>query len=306
METQRLDVLIARIAARQHGAFSLGQVLAFGGTTRMARSRCADGRWVLLDAGVYAHPAHPATWHRQAKAAELRFEEAAISGRSAAVLHDVVGLRPGAIEVTVPRGGGRSSRLATVRHRDDVATTVVDGIRVVSLEQAIADIAGTVGQGLLESAVEELILAGRSSSEALLEQHEKMVRCRTRGAGVLGSILEDRVTGQTPGQNEMERALYSLLDEPCFPDHVRQSPFPWWPEAPQRVDAYVPEWRRIVEADGRRWHARQADFERDKRRDHLAQSHGIEVTRLTYRQLVRDTTYARELLLQIGRYRRAA
>ncbi len=66
----------------------------------------------------------------------------------------------------------------------------------------------------------------------------------------------------------MEAALYRLLDHPGFPPYERQARFPWRPSAPQRVDAYVPAWRRIIEADGRSWHSRHTDFERDERRDH--------------------------------------
>ncbi len=56
--------------------------------------------------------------------------------------------------------------------------------------------------------------------------------------------------------------------------------------------------RRIVEGDGRSWHARVADFERDRARDHEAQRIGIEVSRFTMDQ-IRTPGYVVGLLLEI-------
>ncbi len=107
-----------------------------------------------------------------------------------------------------------------------------------------------------------------------------------------------------PPTSVLEQALYQLLDDPRVPEVVRQAHLPWWPEAGSRVDALIPAWRRIVEADGRRWHTRRKDFERDRWRDHQAQRHGYEVTRFTYSQLEHTPEYALGVLLDIGRLAR--
>jgi hypothetical protein len=305
MNRHDLDLHAAALARRQHGAFSLGQLLDGGASYDAIQARTGDGRFLVLDTGVYAHPALPGSWLRQAKAAELRFPEGAISGRAAAVLHQLGALRPGALEVTVPRGGGRTCRLARVRHRT-VPTAVVDGIRVVTVEQAIADLASSGDRTALEGVVEDALWRELVTIECLTERRVRMSATRIKGAALLGTVLDEQATGAAPPATALERALYAVLDEGSLPEYVRQAPFPWWPWAPQRVDAYVPAWGRIIEADGRRWHTRRADFERDKWRDHLAQAHGVEVTRFSYGQLVRDPGYARSLLLEIGLHHEAA
>lgn len=305
MHRHDLDLHAAALARRQHGALSLGQLLDGGASYDAIHARAGDGRFLVLDTGVYAHPAHPGSWLRQAKAAELRFPGGAISGRAAAVLHQIGGLRAGALEVTVPRGGGRTCRLARVRHRT-VPTTVVDGIRVVSVEQTIADLASSGDRTALEGAVEDALWRELVSLDCLTERRVQMSATRIKGAALLGAVLDEQATGAVPPPTALERVLYSVLDDRRLPEFVRQAPFPWWPWAPHRVDAYVPSWERIIEADGRRWHTRRADFERDKWRDHLAQAHGVEVTRFSYGQLVRDPGYARALLLEIGSHRTAA
>lgn len=293
MTAFELDRAVAALARRQHGAFSYHQAIDAGATPRMIARRRADERWWELDYHVYALPAHPPSWLRQAKAAELRFVDAAVSGRSAGVLFGLAELRPGPIEVTVPRSkrGGRTP-LARVRQRDGVATTTISGIRVITAPEVIADLAASGDPILLERAVDDVLLRRHAGVDELVARQQVMVERRQRGAVSLGSVLEERVEDYQPPENLLEAGLYRLLDRAEMPEYIRQAPMPWWPAAPQRVDAYVPGWRRIIEADGRAWHARHRDFERDRRRDHLAQVNGIEVTRFTYRQLVREPGYA--------------
>jgi len=289
------------LARRQHRAFSHQQAIELGATRRIIQRRRDNGAWVVLDHHVYALPSHPFTWLRQAKAAELRFPDAGVSGRPSAVLHAVGDVRAGGVEVTVPRGRGRAhTPLARVRQRDGIAMTTISGIRVVTIAECLADLAGLGDPFLLERAVDDALLRRSTTVDALLDHHAVMVARRQRGARSLASVPAERHGEHVPPTNELEAVLYRLLDQLLGGGYVRQSPFPWWPDAPQRVDAYVPAWRRIIEADGRAWHARHRDFERDRRRDHLAQRNGIEVTRFTYRQLVHEPGYVLDLLRALG------
>ncbi len=52
-----------------------------------------------------------------------------------------------------------------------------------------------------------------------------------------------------------------------------------------RVDALLVDAPVIIESDGRRWHTRVADFERDRQRDRAAASHGYVTMRFTYDEL---------------------
>jgi len=72
------------------------------------------------------------------------------------------------------------------------------------------------------------------------------------------------------------------------------------------VDSYIPDWRMIVEADGRRWHTRKADFERDRLRDNAAAAAGMVVIRFTYQMLKNHPEQCLQTLLDAGRWRRSA
>ncbi len=75
---------------------------------------------------------------------------------------------------------------------------------------------------------------------------------------------------------------------------------------PHRVDAVIPEWRLILEADGRAFHTKRADFERDRQRDNLAAAHGYRVMRFTYRALTKDPAGVLQLVFNAGQHRSLA
>ena len=301
MSTHDLERALERLARRQHGVFRRDQAAALGFSPRMIQHRLACGAWIRLAAAIYALASAPSTWKRQVKAAELSLAGAVISHRAAAVLHGVDGFKPGAIDITVARTGPSRSPWAVVHRRRSTPSTIVDRITTTTLPRTVLDLAGQVPAWKLAASFDDLVVSRRLCVEDLRAEYDLVASTRCRGIGVIRWLLDDRVDGELPAANELERALRRVLSHPEIPATDHQAHFPWWPDAPYRVDALVPAWRRIVEADGRRWHTREADFERDRARDHLAQRHGYEVTRFTYRQLVGSPEYARQVLLEIGR-----
>ena len=67
---------------------------------------------------------------------------------------------------------------------------------------------------------------------------------------------------------------------------VRQANLPWREPGAGRVDFLFPEWKLIVEVDGRQWHTREQAFEQDRARDNAAAAAGWRVLRFTYRMVV--------------------
>ncbi len=79
-----------------------------------------------------------------------------------------------------------------------------------------------------------------------------------------------------------------------------EAPFPGRSPGLQRVDALVPASALVVEADGRTWHTRLEDFERDRRRDAEAAAAGFQTLRFTYDQLVDEPRWVRRIVLETG------
>jgi very-short-patch-repair endonuclease len=270
-----LDRAIEALARKQHGAFNSTQVHQLGGDRSLASRRVRTGQWLRLDTGVFALPGNPPTMLRQLKAAELAVPGAAISGASAATLHGLPGVR--------------------------LPTTRVEGIRLTTVAQTLADIATIVRPDELGAAVDAALLGGTTSWADLEEAHQVARERRSPTARPLREVLLGRDPTAAVPESVLESRLCSLLDDPRLPPFIRQARAPWDPDGNEAVDALFPSMRWIVEADGRTWHARVADFERDRRRDHKAQRIGWGTSRFTAADIDRPGYVVETLLAIFGR-----
>jgi hypothetical protein len=301
MTAYHLDQAIAALARRQHGTFSRRQTRELGASASFARRRVANGSWLVLARGVYALPGNPATFQRQCMAAVLSERTAVVSGTSAAVLHGLEGFRPGRIELTVPADASHANPFATVRRATDFESTSLEGIPVTTLEQTLCDLTATLDPSRLEGVLDLALAARHTSVRALTTRVESLPNGRRRHLGPLVELLRTRDDDAfVPPTSVLEVALYRALDHPSLPSYVRQPSLPWRPRAADRADALIPDWRLIVEADGRAWHTRVADFTRDRQRDRAAVAAGHHVVRYVYDELEHDSDRVVTELLQIG------
>ena len=304
MTSNELDRMLDAIARRQHGVFHRRQVVEAGFTRRMIEHRRSTGAWLSLAPCVYALASHPFTWLRQAKAAELGIRGSAVSHRAAAVIHGFDDYRPGGIDITVLKGRRNSSPLATVHRTNELTTVRRQLIAVTPVARTVADLAAVVGPWRLERTIDKALLDRMTSVPDLNAEIARAAAGHQAQISLFRDLVADRGDGYVPPESALEAELYGALESPLLPDYIRQAALPWWSPAPMRVDALIPEWRVIVEIDGRRWHTRVGDFERDRARDHLAQRHGYEVVRFTFRQVQGSGRYVVELLLELGAHRR--
>jgi very-short-patch-repair endonuclease len=296
------DRLLDSRARRQHGAFSRRQVLELGFVDSMIHRRLASGEWLRLDEGVYALTSHPFTWRRQCMAATLAVPAGVIAGTAAPVLHDLPTFRPTGVELLVPRFA-RNARtpLATVRSASSVRRVTIDHIPCLPLPDTVVRLLNRISPADLAATVDHVLVARLATIEDLQNRFVDCVPRRAPGRGRLRELLESRgESGFVPATTQLERRLRLMLPSGEF---VFEASPPWWPNGEGRVDAFCAPCRLIVEADGRRWHTREADFVRDRRRDNLAVAHGHAVLRFTYvdlrdhrdecRSVVQDTIAAR-------------
>jgi very-short-patch-repair endonuclease len=300
-----IDRAIEALARKQHGAFSLAQVIDAGGDRKLAHRRCGTGQWLRLDTAVYALPGNPFTVLRQLKAAELAVPGAYVSGAAAAVVHGLPGIRMGRPEISTHRNGG-STPLARVRHRQPVPTTTVAGIRVTTISQTFADLSGVVDAAVLGPAIDATVLANRTNWDELDAAYRLARARRSPSAKPFAEVLLERDPAAAVPASVLESQLYPLLEDPRLPPFVRQAPAPWDPHGDERVDATFPTVRWIVEGDGRSWHARVADFERDRRRDHQALAVGWSTFRFTATQIGTDGYVVDTLLAALACRREVA
>lgn len=277
-----VDAAVAKLAATQYGAFNRDQAYAAGAGERLIDRRLADGAWLRLDHSVYGLPHYPGTWLRQLKVAELSSRDAAVAGRAAAALHDLTGFRPGRPEIVVPLTGRRRSGIAIVHRYAGAATTTVKRIRVTTIAQTLFDLGTMATPWALERAMDDAIVGGRLAVDDLDERLAFYRGSRRNGIVLLRALVEERgEEGWAPPESELEAVAAQVLSN-IGGGWVRQHPLPFRAPGAGRVDFALPAERLIVEADGRRWHTRVEDFDRDRWRDNEATAAGWRVLRFTW------------------------
>ena len=298
MVARSLDRALESLARRQHGVFHRRQALRIGFTTDMIEARLASGIWSRIAGDVYGFPSHAGTWRRQCMAATLTVPAGAISDSLAAALYAVPRFRPGAVEVVTRHGTTRRSPLGIVHESRTVGRfTVVDGIRVVSK----ADCTIQVARHLSVDRLRSMVGFDRRDRRYLAELRDRqlaLARSRLPGMKKLRLVLSELTDDVPPTDSDLEVELRTLVASvPALGAVVWQATLPFWTRGTARCDGLAIEWPLILEADGRAWHTRVDDFERDRERDNLANVHGYDVLRFTYDQLTHHLNDCRRMLV---------
>lgn len=298
---------VDRLASRQHGTFSRQQVLRTDMSPTMIRDRLANGAWIRLAPSVYALASAPATWERQLAAAVLTRDGAMVAGRSAAHLHRFPGFRPSRPVIMIGLDGSSTSPLARVvrsRRFETVGRVRKRGFVLTDEAETVMTLAPDSAEDRLEALV-DFLLARKSVSVV------QLARVVDLSAGVPGVPKLRRIVAYRlpdayqPPASELEHLLFPVLDDPRLPSYTRQMPMSYQ-EVEATVDAYIHQWRLIVEGDGRRWHTRRADMVRDRVRDNEAVAHGYAVLRFTYEMLRDSPEKVIDTLLRTGQARQAS
>lgn len=301
------DQIIDDFARRQHGTVHRRQLLAAGVTHKQIRHRVDSGRLIHLGNGVFAVRSHPATALRQYKAAELAVPDAAVCELAAAQLHHLGATRSAAPEITVHPSASHRCAFARVHRRRDVRTTTVEGIRVTTVAQTLVDLTDRLPLPKLEDMWTSALIGGRTSIDQLAERVEAAEAQRLRHRGAARSMLDSLLEGDSLAESELEVRLIDLARQvPGVPEVRMQVALPWWADGAGRADAAIPAWRLILEADGRAWHARLRDFDRDRERDNLAAANGYAVLRFSALHLRTQPESVVELITETGRHRTSA
>ena len=278
------DEGVLAMCRRQHGVFSRDQAFAVGASRRFIDRRLAGGAWLRLDNAVYALPEFPATYLRQLKAAELGSRDAAIAGRAAGALHDLTGFRPVRPEIVVPPTVRAATSLAQVHRYAGVKLSTVHGIRVTTIAQTLFDVVRRVDLWTLERAMDDALVARTLRIGDLEERLLFYAGSRRKGLRMMAGLIGERsADGWEPPESELEAVAARVFARLAGRLELRrQVRLRWRDTAEQRVDFVDRRRRLIIEVDGRRWHTRVRDFERDLWRTNQAVARGYRVLRFTW------------------------
>lgn len=301
------DRALDEYAARQYGVFSLAQAQRVGLTPKMVETRLRSGAWVRLGPKIYALASAPPKWERQMAAALLTKRDAIVAGRAAAYLHRFEGFNAPRPVVMIDRSQNATSPLARVIRSgrfESVGRVRRQGFIVTDEAETVMTLARDLSPDRLERVVDWLLARKTCSVDQLMRVVD--LSDGVPGVARLRPIIDYRSPdAYQPPTTELERLLFHLLDDPRLPGYTRQMPMPYR-RINATVDAYIANWGLIVEGDGRRWHTRRADYERDRLRDNEATANGYAVLRFTWEMLRHRPDACLDTLLRTGQTRLSA
>jgi very-short-patch-repair endonuclease len=275
MGDQSFHSSVWALARRQHGVVAREQLIDLGFTPKAIKHRVAKGRLHPVGRGVYAVGRPELTQLGRWMAALLAVgSEAVLSHRSAVALWGVAKQRGNAIHVSVPTHlRRRSSRGIIVHRRNELNATTHRGIRVVTVVDALVDLAAEVSGDELEAAINDADKLDLVDPETL---REEIAAKRTPGARKLRAVL-DRYT---PTDSALERDFLRIVREARLPEPRTQQRVNG-----HRVDFFWPDLNLVVETDGLRYHRNPAQQAADRVRDQDHFVAGVRSLRFTRAQV---------------------
>jgi hypothetical protein len=301
--TPRADVLVAQLAARNHGVVAAAEVRACGLSQQAIAYRVSIGRLHPLHRGVYAvgHAAvtREGCWLAAVKACGCG---AVLCLRSAATLQNILRWEDRFPDVlvlgeSVPRHERINGHRTTYLPAHHVTT--VRGIPVTTAERTLLDLAAVLPAKQLRRAVRQsqfLKLTTIGSLIAVLHGPGP-TRGRTKLARIIG-------TDAAPTQSELEDAVLALVVRGGFALPAVNAPLFL---AGRRIvpDFCWPEERLIIEADGPH-HDDPLERAADLGRQRILEAHGYRVIRVTWAQAIAHPTATLRRIAEAGAPRRVS
>lgn len=296
---------IRRLAESQNGLITGAQAVSAGVSRSSIRRRIESKEWERLENDIYlVYGARSTIVYLRAAVLAL---PAVVSHQSAAQLHGFGYESFNEAVVTVPYR--RSNRFVEVRVRqstdlDQRYITNVAGLPVTNPIRTMFDLASVTNLGRLRGMAQKALVGRRITFEDLAAILEELGRRGRPGTARFRKLLEEVSPGFVVPESVMEERMLALISASDLPMPTLQMPLPWGGAVKGRADFAFEDARVIIECDGRRWHTAMEAFEKDRRRDNLAQLNGWRVLRFTWHDL---TETPARVLDQITRaLRRAA
>ncbi len=284
---------LAEIAATQLSTFSRSQALDVGWTDATIDRQLAVGAWVRVQRDVYRSSFVAPTWHADLVAAHLGTPASSVSHESAGQLRNLP-VPPGRLVLSVPRHTHHTDGLARIHESTDLAPHHIEHIGclpVTTTARTIVDLAAVLPMGRLARVLDDALSKRTVEHANVCALFTQLRRRGKRGFRVLGALLDERSDGAALSESELEARFRALLWRAGMPEPQWQFRVPWWSSVIGRVDAAYPSRCLVVELDGRRWHSRDQQYDRDRRRDNEALLHGWRVLRFTWQQVVFEPDY---------------
>jgi hypothetical protein len=292
MDRNGRDARLALVAARQAGAFSYPQAIDVGFPASTILRRLRSGAWNRYHPGVYSVAGTPRSRVLDLWVAVLAVgADAVLSHESAALLHGAERLPLEPITLNVRHGSHHRIPGLFVHQIDDLTDrhrTQWRGLPVSTPARTVVDLGATCAQAIVGRIADDLVRSGRTTYAAISSVLASLTRPGKPGLVSVANVLEERGDGYVPSASVLEDALFAALAAGGLPAPERQVPLPGRGAIRGLVDGAYRDARMVLEADGRRWHARVEAARRDRERDAQVVRAGWVPLRFVHEQIVGD------------------
>lgn len=250
--------------------------------------RIKDGLWHRLYLGVYSLAGSPTTWRQQLVASCLALGTGAvISHRAAAALWSFMGFEPGPVELSVPRGRRRVTRLEIhfPLSLQPTHVTKVDGIPVTTPTRTLVDIAGSLHGDVLEEVLDDALRRRLVTLRALQRTLMEIGSRGREGVGTLARLVRARTDLTAVPESVFETRLLRTVRKAGLPAPTIQHPIQT-ANGFARIDFAYVERKVAIEADGFRWHSTRRQWDHDRARQAALIRMGWTVFHVTWQQLL--------------------
>jgi hypothetical protein len=291
---RRPDVAVADLARGALGLVTRRQLVELGLTDQQRRTVVTSGLLVPVAAGVYRHRAWPPGWRQAVLAAVLSAGTGAVASHmSAGALWGFDGIRPGAVEVTVPRGRNPRHVGGKVHRSRDLVPADVDRDRpipVTTPARTLLDIAPRLAADDLEQALDGAARDGLVWVPHLQWRLAELRRPGRPGVTRLAVLLDRSVEGRGGDSWLEQRALRLIRDAGLPLPRCQLTRRPGGGGA-VRLDMSWPDRLVAAEFDGHATHATRRRRQSDGERSARLLLAGWRVVHFTYEDVVERPAY---------------
>lgn len=285
--------LIGTIAERsrtQLGLLHHDDVLQLGGTPHQLRHLVDTGVLERVEPGVVRIAGAPVTWEQRLLAGLLGLgPDAVVSHVAAAALWRLDGVRPGAVEFTVPRRNRNRLAIGIVHSSlllDPIDLTAVDRFPVTTATRTIIDAASRFTTRQLEGIVDGACRDRLTDETQLLGRLDEL---RRPGRSKLLSVLGADIHSGRP-HTWLERELLGICKRGGIRG-VRMQTELTAEGRIARVDGFLDEARLVIEVAGHRTHSTRRQRQADNERRHRLEQQGYRVLEFTYEDVTQRPDY---------------
>jgi predicted transcriptional regulator of viral defense system len=287
----QFDPDVLRSAEAQHGVFTVDQARAAGIDRHRELRLVTSGRWESLGRGLLRVVGSPPTWRQQLWLGVL--EAPAESGVSHWSAQQLVGLpgdrRLDEVHVLTPHDldhRARHSTLHQTRSLPPEDLTVVEGIPCTTIARTIFDLARTESPKWIGILLDAGLHQRGMSVEDMVDTTLRLAKRGRGGTRTMRVLVAARMRGgYVPTESVLEAEFVALCEAYSLPEPERQILLGDDEDVIGRVDFFYRP-GLVVELDGRAFHDGLVQQGVDAERDARLKALGIDVLRLTWKDVV--------------------